>query len=312
MHGLQCIKDWVVVTHVCHLWREVALDTTLLWCHIDVLPPLQSWIPELLRRSKQSPLTVILEWSSHQLAHDGLEQVRMHFGRVRELVLECPVTTTLHEVFLSKFQNLESLEISRSTLRPFTLNDSHLIGAECIRRLILRSCSIDWKSKFLQGLTHLRLVDLPDSGTFGCHDFTLVLSKIPALETLHISGIQFPQEENIKIHQASKVHLQNLQQLSVNCPLSEIAQFLPCLILPRSCKLHIFAQNEYDKVCDRFRVILSWISNQLRVPTASSPTSDSGHEHIRSLHLRKIQVFTMVFTLVFILEGFCDILSTIN
>jgi len=48
------------ITHVCHAWREVALNTSLLWCYIDIS---SSWIPELLlavlRRSKQSRLTVV-------------------------------------------------------------------------------------------------------------------------------------------------------------------------------------------------------------------------------------------------------------
>jgi hypothetical protein len=57
-HGVKCLKGWISITHVCHGWREVALNTSLLWCHIDIVPVVRGWIPELLRRSNQSPLTV--------------------------------------------------------------------------------------------------------------------------------------------------------------------------------------------------------------------------------------------------------------
>jgi len=55
------LDGWIGITHVCHAWREVALNTSLLWCYIDIS---SSWIPELLlavlRRSKQSRLTVVI------------------------------------------------------------------------------------------------------------------------------------------------------------------------------------------------------------------------------------------------------------
>jgi len=41
-------------------------------------------IPEMLRRSKQSPLTVYVERAA---LHGLLSEVKKHFGRVRELLL---------------------------------------------------------------------------------------------------------------------------------------------------------------------------------------------------------------------------------
>lgn len=286
------------VTHVCHSWREVALNTSLLWCHIDVLPLVRSWIPELLRRSKHFPLTLIIDWPSRS---GGIpEEVKMNFGRVHELVVDHPAENAFQEILLPNFQGLETLEINCINYHPFVLNDSHL-RAEFLRRLVLRSCSIDWNSKFLQGLTYLRLVDVPSHCRLGCNNFTLVLSKIPFLETLQLSSFIY-EEEKLEV---TKVHLQHLQQLYVKCDVPEMAQFLPSLVIPRSCKLHIHG-NEYDKICHKFRAILSWVSNQLRVPTVlqDSNTSDTDCEqYIRSFYLRHDPE-----VVDFKVQGFSDVL----
>lgn len=73
------------------------------------------------------------------------------------------------------------------------------------------------------------------------------------------------------------VQLQHLQLLSLNSDIPEIAQFLPCLVVPRSCNLRFFSGN--DPIDEEFRTIFSWISNQLRIP--ASDAHDQG-QYIRS------------------------------
>jgi hypothetical protein len=296
--GNKFLKGLVGITHVSHVWRKVALDTSLLWCHIEVFPLFRNWIPELLWRSKQSPLSVIIGRAAQE--HNLLEEVTKHFGRVRELVLHHPRLDTAHEILSSQrnFPKLESLEISLSD-PPFVLNDSH-VRAERLRRLALRSCSVDWNSKLLHGLTHLRLVNIPDACKLGYHDFTHILSKIPALEVLHLSQFLL-KEEQVPAHPTLHVHLQHLQLFSAYCEVPELAQFLPCIVVPRSCKLRFSTGN--DPIDDEFRVVLSWVSNQFREPTTSLPSSDTHGQYIRSFHLMfdPDQALT--------LKGFCNVLS---
>ncbi|KAI0054795.1 hypothetical protein BV25DRAFT_1816528, partial [Artomyces pyxidatus] len=45
---------WVVVTHVCHLWRDVALSSPRLWRNVVTYS--QPWMEETLSRSKEVPL----------------------------------------------------------------------------------------------------------------------------------------------------------------------------------------------------------------------------------------------------------------
>ena len=288
-HGLKCLTGWVAITHVCHAWREVALDTSSLWCHIDVSSQVHNWMPELLRRSKESLLTIAIDRALNELERGLLKEVKKHFGRARELALDGFDATTMYEIFSSEsptnFQNLEALDILHLFQTPFLLDDSH-IRAERLKSLSLYYCAIDWNSKFLQNLTHLRLVDIHKSCRIEPHDFILVLSKIPALKTLHLSDFFFENEVQThrETYQAAKIHLQHLQQLHIKSHVPEIAQFLSSLVVPRSCKLSFRTWGGDDTICDKFRVILSWISNHFRVPTPSRDASD--HELcIRSIHL---------------------------
>ena len=188
----------------------------------------------------------------------------------------------------TNFRSLEALVI---------LND-------CLRaELNPQFCPIDWNCKFLQGLTHLRLGHLPECCKLGCYDFALVLSKIPTLEILDLYGFLLA-DEGVQTHRAAKVHLQHLQQLHVASLIPEMAQFLPYLVVPRSCKVDLRTWQEYDAICDGFRAILSWILNQLRVPTKTSDASSSHEQCIRSLHLLHNPEDTD-----FKVEGFCDVLS---
>ena len=308
-HGLECLEGWVTITYVCHAWREVALDTSLLWCHIDVSSQVYNWMPELLRRSKESPLTIAVDWTV--IEPDGgldlLKEVKRHFGRARELVVDDVHDAIMYEIFSSEsqtnFQNLETLDIYHAYDPPLLLNDSHL-RAERLRSLSLHYCAIDWNSKFLQDLTHLRLVDIPEGCRLGSFDFILVLSKIPALETLHFSDLL--ENEKVETHRATKIHLQHLQRLHMESQVPEMEHFLSSLVVPRSCKLSLERtgrEGDSDTTCDKFRAILSWISNHFRVPTPS----DRDHEqYIRSFRL---EFHPNIGEEDFKIEGFCDVLS---
>lgn len=49
---------WVVVTHVCQRWRDIALDCPTLWVYISFNRP--QWVPEMTRRSKSARLDIEL------------------------------------------------------------------------------------------------------------------------------------------------------------------------------------------------------------------------------------------------------------
>ncbi|KAF6756790.1 hypothetical protein DFP72DRAFT_809833, partial [Ephemerocybe angulata] len=48
--------SWISVTHVCRLWREVALDCSRFWSDLNSVPP--RFMEFALARSKGAPITV--------------------------------------------------------------------------------------------------------------------------------------------------------------------------------------------------------------------------------------------------------------
>ncbi|KAI0060077.1 hypothetical protein BV25DRAFT_1917956 [Artomyces pyxidatus] len=49
---------WINLTHVCHRWREIALNFPILWTDLDLSAMSATWAKEFLRRSRTSELSV--------------------------------------------------------------------------------------------------------------------------------------------------------------------------------------------------------------------------------------------------------------
>jgi hypothetical protein len=47
---------WLRVAHVCHQWREIALDLPLFWSHVDFTTLTLAGAAEILARAKKAPL----------------------------------------------------------------------------------------------------------------------------------------------------------------------------------------------------------------------------------------------------------------
>ncbi|KAF8263419.1 hypothetical protein EI94DRAFT_1501980, partial [Lactarius quietus] len=47
---------WLRVAHVCHQWREIALNHSLFWSHIDFITVSSAGAAEILTRGKKVPL----------------------------------------------------------------------------------------------------------------------------------------------------------------------------------------------------------------------------------------------------------------
>ncbi|KZV75060.1 hypothetical protein PENSPDRAFT_141422 [Peniophora sp. CONT] len=83
-------------THVCHLWREVALSHAGLWATIPVHLS-APWVKALLERSKQAPLTML--FTGEEADESYLELENIHWvSRARHIVYHLPSTGRLAEV----------------------------------------------------------------------------------------------------------------------------------------------------------------------------------------------------------------------
>ncbi|GJF00206.1 hypothetical protein PsYK624_164860 [Phanerochaete sordida] len=78
-------RSWTVVLHVCQRWREVALNTTLLWAML-ALPAPAHFLEAALEHSKASPLDVTIHrWSSQLDVARQAQAVLSQMPRIRTL-----------------------------------------------------------------------------------------------------------------------------------------------------------------------------------------------------------------------------------
>ena len=138
--GLPYNSAPVVISHVCHKWRELALATSRLWSFISYRTP--HWIPQplsvFLQRAGSSPISFNFisspstgtsnDWNTPTLETSTLVDI-IHTlccqrRRFRSLTFECGFAKSMEHVLAGitrvygHLQELESLDLAISTLDP--------------------------------------------------------------------------------------------------------------------------------------------------------------------------------------------------
>lgn len=121
---------WIKIAHVCHLWREVALSSPRLWSDLTI--GTIDWTREMLARSKQAPLSILLSsLYGHPWSPEACKLVLLELSRIerfeihgvdsiaRQLVL-CPSAPLLHSfIFIGLERPLYNL--GNDTIRFHTV-----------------------------------------------------------------------------------------------------------------------------------------------------------------------------------------------
>jgi hypothetical protein len=158
------------VSHVCHRWREIALNQPLLWNHVDFTNLSMTGAAEVLVRAKSAPLYLEASvsgdrWDDARFSaflkelqacvphiyhlKTCAESAFLH-GILEGLVLPAP---TLEYISLSS--RLEDQRRRMWTSIPDTLFDNFTPRLSCLE---LCNCNISWKSSLLKGLKHLEIL----------------------------------------------------------------------------------------------------------------------------------------------------------
>ena len=205
---------WLRVAHVCHQWREIALNESLFWSHIDFRNLSSVGITEILARAKTAPLYLEARFLGGQLNYwkEALFTT-FEFDAVQENLQAC-VSRICHLLFsadrpefsetlnglISPAPTLERLSLtckdhtevlhSRLILHPVipeTLFSGITPRLSCLE---LRRCDISWKSPLLRGLTYL---DMRSSSVY------------PRLSVWLDALDEMPQLQTFALHEASPV-----------------------------------------------------------------------------------------------------------
>ncbi|KAG6908827.1 hypothetical protein DXG01_003180 [Tephrocybe rancida] len=197
------------VSHVCSHWRDVALSTPNLWSDIPL--EYSGCVPEMLKRSKMSPLTISFRPStSHRYDYSknssnsyiALKEVlgsRLSITRNLTLNLVQSNTYTFHNQGIEIVEiislldqpapRMEQLELRarEGDSSQFMLPDALVKGLVRLKSLILEGCGMVWELSAFKNLQSLDVSRIPAKFQPSMPDLLAMLSQTPLLEKLHIS-----------------------------------------------------------------------------------------------------------------------------
>ncbi|KAH9170623.1 hypothetical protein EDB89DRAFT_1276393 [Lactarius sanguifluus] len=161
---------WLRLAHVCHQWREIALNQPLFWSHVDFTTVSSAGAAEILARAEKVPLQLEAripidlwdearfsafqkELQNHvsHISHLGFSAAPSYLRKILGgLVSPAP---TLEFLSLSG-EKYQSLRVREPAFVPDNLFDG---SAPRLASLELWHCNISWKSPLLRGLKHLEM-----------------------------------------------------------------------------------------------------------------------------------------------------------
>ena len=278
---------WLRVAHVCHQWREIALNQPRFWSHIDFIALTVEGVTEILSRSKMAPLKL-----EANLSHVCWECARFDAFR-KQLVAHTSHTchlditanssdlqTTVDQL-VSPAPILESLSLTveNKTHRRYgmprrTIVPPDLFGGSAPRlsHLQLSRCDINWTSPLFKNLQFLELHSLSPDARPSPAEWLDAMDQMMKLEVLiayfatpmvPLVGTTLPEPAHVITHQS-------LTRLHLSATASDCAFALTHLILPKlkSVRVDIFAglSSEHD-----VRALIPYISRNAHGPQDVKP-----------------------------------------
>ena len=252
------------MSHVCHQWREIALNQSQLWSHIDFNTVSLAGATEILVRAKSVPL--YMETSvSRQYDNDRfgqfLNQVQAYLPQIRHLSIkgELEFLRTIYggleNTLVSPAPTLEYLSLSFQDENRKIADDplfipniqllNTLLGGSTPRLscLKLRDCNINHNSPLLKSLTYLELIT-----PYGPYYMTRpklavwldTLDNIPQLKMLTLRSA-FPVAPQFPFGVERTVVLPYLTHLDISGSLRDCALASAHLVLPALTSLCLTA-----------------------------------------------------------------------
>ena len=240
------------VSHVCHQWREIALNQPLLWSHVDFTTLSLAGASEMLVRAKLVPIyleATRASWRRRESRWDGKQfgtfltelQARVphichlsinakgyHLGNTIDLLVS-PAPTLK---YLSLVAPGVSIGEHGTTWDEVSIPDTLFEGiAPRLSYLELRNCYISWKSSLLKGLKCLIILTPSEHVRPNLAVWLDALNEMPQLQmlTLHsASPIALPLPFVVE----RTVTLPSLTHLDMSASVDDCALALAHLNLP--------------------------------------------------------------------------------
>ena len=235
---------WLRAAHICHQWREIALNQPFFWSHVDFTNITFAGATEILARAKKVPLHLearipIGDWDDARFSafekelQSRLSQI-CHFG----VSAESFRLQKILEGLASPAPTLQSLSLSQPDMPSWRVSvPDTLFGGTTPRlySLELHNCDISWKSPLLKGLRYLEIRTQSASARPSLADWLNALREMPQLEKFILRSASpifqpFPTTFDIRrsVSLPSLTHL-DISAAAGNCALALLYLFLPAL-----------------------------------------------------------------------------------
>lgn len=255
---------WIVVSHVCRRWRNVALENASLWASNITLLNDKDRLQVFLRRSKQAPLFISSpadpEYDrvdddntdgdpSEELDPDILRTLQSRASRFRslKLVVTDRLLNSLTESSSLDAPGLKKLDITlKGPLRDIPTAFWFLSGAPMALLQVLNVTSLP------SGLSHTlirpSLTQLTVSYSIATVGSWLeVLTQTPSLQLLSLTeSLNLGPPETLPTP-GTTIALSSLRKLVLNgeIPGSVYARLLTHLDVPKACRIHLLRCNSH-------------------------------------------------------------------
>jgi F-box-like len=172
------------ITHVCQLWRRVALDCPALWTHVTG----SNFSLQIASRSKDVPIHILLTRDrefDQRLSQLIIEFVFANVHRIQEILFDVPVSL-LKDLIQSLSEPALLLEVVEIICRDSVVKIDFSRLSRCqvprMRQLSLDAVDITWDEWFVCNLTSLTLRSVP----LDVAQLPVILKATPKLQILRI------------------------------------------------------------------------------------------------------------------------------
>lgn len=245
---------WVIIAQVCHLWREVALDTPRLWNDIVITghKPTEA----MLQRSMQAPMHIKIWMRS---PHDPVQHALNHLSRIETLEFFAVASKTLPHAFLVGNTAPLLRRMMYRTVKPWnsrrdipnryetTVFDS--VDMPRLSHLELLDSRLPWSSPLLKPtLTHLEFkawqvqTDYKDIEIL---DVLRALGSMPMLEHLELHQVLPAVKIGSHLPRTALPSFPHLRSMSIYAPTRSIAYLLECVECTTTANIRIDC-SDYD------------------------------------------------------------------
>jgi hypothetical protein len=267
------------VSHVCHQWREIALNQSLLWSNVNLTALSLDCATEILARAKSAPLYLEARlpgrlWNDIQFSAFQRE-LQAHLPDACHLFISGEIFY-LHETLgrlvspaptlkcLSLFSRggLQNTETGDHLFVPDTLFDG---SAPRLSRLNLFNCEISWKSPLLKGLRHLDMRSLNLKQKFAA--WLDALNDMSRLKTLVLQSDHPIAPQDDVEHNAT---LPSLTHLEISASPADCVLALAHLDLPALTALSVTVSRHRSNI-NQIHILLPHLARHAHGPQDTQP-----------------------------------------